>query len=60
LKLQDYNFTLWHILDKANTKAEYPDAQGRTIDEKDHSRSNNVEEDDYNRQARDIGRNQKK
>jgi len=30
------------------------------MNEKNHGRSNNVEEDDYNRQARDIGRNQKK
>ena len=30
------------------------------MDEKNHSRSNNVKEDDHNRQARDIGRNQKK
>jgi len=30
------------------------------MDEKNHGRSNNVEEDDHNRQARDIGRNQKK
>ena len=30
------------------------------MDEKNYSRSNNVEENDHNRQARDIGRNQKK
>ena len=30
------------------------------MDEKNQDRDNNVEEDDYNRQARDIGRNQKK
>ena len=30
------------------------------MDEKNHSRSNDVKEDDHNRQARDIGRNQKK
>ena len=30
------------------------------MDKKNHDRSNNVEENDHNRQARDIGRNQKK
>ena len=30
------------------------------MDEKNYGRSNDVEEDDHNRQVRDIGRNQKK
>jgi len=30
------------------------------MNEKNHGRSNDVEEDDHNKQARDIGRNQKK
>ena len=30
------------------------------MDKKNHGRSNNVEENDHNKQARDIGRNQKK
>jgi len=30
------------------------------MDKKNYGRGNNVEEDDHNRQARNIGRNQKK
>jgi len=30
------------------------------MDKKNYGRGNNVEEDDHNRQAKDIGRNQKK
>ena len=30
------------------------------MDKKNHSQSNDVEENDHNRQARNIGRNQKK
>ena len=30
------------------------------MDEKNHSRSNNAKKDDHNKQARDIGRNQRK
>ena len=74
LKLQDYDFTLWHIPGKTNKSGHFVKkgpskykrgqqgcsiTQRRTMDKENDSRGNNVEKNDYNRWLGNNKKNQK-